>query len=502
MNNKIIALPSTFSVSGEISNDDTRFLNIVIDVLHTGKNLNNSVFEKDVVDSCIDSIKNTPVLGFIKYDSVTQEKDFKGHEHVITRTENGVEEKYLGKAFGVIPESCNPRWITKMCSDGQEREFLQVDALMWEKFDDATSILYRDGEKAESMELEVSSVEGYEDDDGVFHFESFRFDGACILGEGVQPAMIDANVRLNEVQFAMNDFAKNIQSELNDKFIAFSKLIENENNQGGVSNMTKTDTDFAQTIMAQIEDMSVMVGQYETMKDRWGDEVPRFYLADIQDDEVIVVDRQDSYRYYGFPFSVNGDKPEIDFACGGKRKKVRYENYEEGAPSSDVVFDFGKHIANIEETAFAKVGEADEKVSEAETKFAEVEQAKAEIETNYNQVKADYDEIKPKYDEYVQAEIQREADELNSQKDAMFAEFEDELADNAEFAALKEKKDEMSVKDIESECSILFAKSVRSKMNFSKNGVSSAAAVGVLSDNDDVEDGYVATKYGKIRVER
>lgn len=499
MSNKVTALPSTFSVNGEISNDDTRFLSITIDVLHTGTNLNNSVFEKDVVDSCIDSIKNTPVLGFIKYDRITQEKDFKGHEHILTRTENGVEEKYIGSAYGIVPESCNPRWITKMCSDGQEREFLQVDALLWTKFDDSTNIIERDVEKAQSMELEVTSVEGYEDSDGLFHFEKFRFDGCCVLGEGVQPAMTGANVTLNEVQFTMSDFAKNIQSELNDKFKAFSKLIENENNQGGVSDMTKPDTDFAQTVMEQLEDISIMVSQYETIETYWG-EAPRFYLADIQDDEVIAVDRQDCYRYYGFPFSLSGDKPEIDFSKG-VRKKVRYENYEEGAAASDVAFDFGKHIADIEEVAFAKIGEAETKASDAETKFAELEQVKVEIETDYSQIKADYDEMKPKYDEYVQAEIQREAEELSAQKDAKFAEFEDVLSESAEFAALKEKKDEMSVKEIEGECSILFAKAVRSKMNFSKAN-SASAVVGVIADHDDVADGYVSTKYGNIRIER
>ena len=51
MINKTTSLHSTFSVNGEVSNDDTRFLNITIDVLHTGENLNGSIFTKEVVDS-------------------------------------------------------------------------------------------------------------------------------------------------------------------------------------------------------------------------------------------------------------------------------------------------------------------------------------------------------------------------------------------------------------------------------------------------------------------
>ena len=84
------------------------------------------------------------------------------------------------------------------------------------------------------------------------------------------------------------------------------------------------------------------------MQDRWGDDVPRFYLADIQGDEVIVVDVADNYHYYGFPFSINGDKPEIDFACGGKRKKFVYEDYEDGSVQTGA-FEFGEHISKIEE---------------------------------------------------------------------------------------------------------------------------------------------------------
>ena len=121
MKNKISSLHSTFSVNDEISCNDTRFLKIIIDVMHTGENLNYSYFDKNVVDACIDSIKNTPVLGFIKYDESTNEKDFKGHERILARTENGIEEKYLCSAYGVIPESCNPRCVAMVMNESSYR---------------------------------------------------------------------------------------------------------------------------------------------------------------------------------------------------------------------------------------------------------------------------------------------------------------------------------------------------------------------------------------------
>lgn len=488
------SLRATFSVDGEVSDNDTRFLKATIDVMHTNENLNDSFFSKEVVDECVDSIKNTPVLGYVEYDKYTRESDFKGHEYVIKRIDNGVEKMYAGRAYGVIPETCNPRWTMKMCDDGVEREFLQVDALLWEKFSDATGILKRDGEKAESMELEVSSFEGYDDeDDGLFHVTSFRFDGACILGDGVQPAMTGASINVN---FSVKDFVESLQSELNDKFTTFSKLINEKNVQGGVKNMPKDDikndeiesvdtdfsddnqsTDFANTMMQQFEDISNAVAAQETIKDYWGYDVPRYYAVDVQDDEVIVVDTGDNYHYYGIAFTVDGDKPVLDFACA-TRKKVRYENYEDGAMVPAGAFNFGEHIASIEKSAREKVDEA---------------------EANYSHVKEELDEIKPKYDEYVAAEEKRQADELNAAKDAKIAEYEDSLGENADFAAIKDKKDELSVDEIEKECAVLYVKTMRAaKTNFSKSN--SSPAVSIIEDGDDDDrDGYVNTKYGFVK---
>lgn len=500
---KTASLHATFSVDGEVSNKDTRFLKVTIDVLNTGANYNGSYFSKEVVDENIDTIKNTPILGFIKYDDYTRENDFKGHEYVIKRTENGVEQFYSGSCYGVIPESCAPRWITKTTDTGEELETLQVDGLMWEKFSDATGILKRDSEKSQSMELYTSSIEGYDDEnDGLFHFQKFSFDGCCLLGEGIQPAMLDANVRVNDVNFSVNDFVKSIQSELNDKFTMFSNLINEKNVQGGVRNMhedikddktiedvetdfskdvadddAKPASDFANTMMQQFEDISHIVASQETVKDYWGDDVPRYYAVDVQDDEVIVVDFGDNYHYYGIPYTMDGDKPVLDFACG-TRKKVRYENYEDGSMAPAGAFDFGEHIASIEKSAREKVDEA---------------------EANYSHVKEELDEIKPKYDEYVAAEEKRQADELNAAKDAKIAEYEDSLGENADFAAIKSKRDELSVDEIEKECAVLYVKTMRAaKTNFSKSNGSPAVSI-IEDGDDDTPDGYVKTKYGDIK---
>jgi DNA repair exonuclease SbcCD ATPase subunit len=199
---------------------------------------------------------------------------------------------------------------------------------------------------------------------------------------------------------------------------------------------------------------------------------------------------------------MNGDKAEINFE-DAKRKKLRYEDYEEGS-SIEGAFDFGKHIEEIENVAFEKVEEANTKASEAEgkvseyeAKVSEFETAKNEIEEKYNQISAEFEEMKPKYEDFVKAEQARIEAELDAQKDAEIAKYEAVLADDVNFAELKEKKSEKTVKEIESECAIMYARKTLAQTNFSKSndGVMTAG----LIDNGG-KDGFVETKYGYIPV--
>ena len=497
-----LSFPVTFEKVEDIESADGRFTKVRIWLMHLGENFNGSVFERDVVDKAISTLEYIPIVAFIE-DNKSGEKDCSNHRYIITKDEKGVRRKYMGNAYGVImsSEDNNAHYEERICDDGKTRTFLVVDGLIWNMFEDSAEIINRDLIKNQSMELwdDGSSIEGYEDDDGLFHFTNFSFRAACILGDDYEPAMINSTV---EVQFTMSDFVKNIQSELNDKFTAFTKMVNEKTNQGGMEIMEKTD--FTQTVLQQFEDISTMVREHETVRDRWGDSIPRYYAVDVQENEVIVVDRENGYNYFGFTFTINGDKPEIDFTSG-KRKKLRYEDYEDGS-SIDGAFDFGKHIEEIENAAFTKVEEANTKtsevegkISEFETKVSEVEMAKNEIEEKYNQINAEFEEMKPKYEDFVRAEQARIEAELDAQKDAEFAKYETVLADDDNFASLKEKKADMSVKEIESELAIMYARKSLANTNFSKSNDSTMTAG--LVDNGE-KDGFVETKYGYIKVRR
>ena len=507
MDKNIYSLPVFFTVKNEVEAGDGRFLQVTIDVLNTGLNANDSYFTKEVVNENIETIKNTPILGFVTKDTFG-DKDFKGHEYVLTKTDkDGVKRKYIGSAFGVIPESCNPRWIQKETDDGTILETLQVDGLMWSKFDDAVGIMERDFEKAQSMELEPTNIEGFEDDDGVFHFTKFSFDGCCVLGDSKLPAMEDANIKVNSVQFSISDFVKEIKEELSDIYTTFTQVMtdfenkkkeesnesepKNNNGEGGNDDMA---TDFSQTVMQQFSDISKIVSEYATMKDYWGDDVPRYYLADIQDNEVIIVDRQNSYQYYGCEFSMDGDKPVVNFESA-KRKKITYADYVEGETAPEGAFDFGTHISDIEDTAFTKVSEAEKSVESAN-------EAKDKAETDYATLKADFDEMKPKYEAYEEAETKRVEAETKKAKEDVIAQYEVALKDDEKFVELKGKLDEYATADdVEAKCAVMFARK-NIATNFSAGNKKDSTVLGAGTGEDDTPDGYVQTVYGLIRTGR
>lgn len=473
------SLPIFFEKIDDGQGQDGIFTKVKCWLMHTGKNLNNSSFDKDVIEKAIPSLQYIPIVGFIQVDE-SNEKDFKGHEYILTKDENGIKYKYIGSAYGVIlsTEDNEAHFETKMCDDGIEREFLVADGIVWNQFEDAADIFHRDGIKGHSIELNPNSIEGYEDDDGCFVFTKFSFRAACALGDSATPAMTGSTI---EVNFTMSDFVASLQSELNDRFIEFTKIISDDSNQGGVENMPKND--FSQTAVQQLDDIAAIVSQYETVKNYWGDDIARYSLVDIQDDEAIVTDRGDAYRYFGFKFTMDGDSPKIDFACK-TRKKVKYENYEEGASEPEPLFSFGELIEATEKEAFEKVNEANE--------------AKDKVEADFEALKSEFDDIKPKYDDFVEAEKKREFEAQNAAKDAKFSEYEDVLGENADFVALKEKKDSMSVDEIEKECAVLYVKESRGKTNFTANDGS--PAIGIFTDDDDFEsEGYVNTRYGYIK---
>ena len=471
---KIQKIPVNFTVNDSFETEDSRFLAITIDVLHTGLNFNGSVFTKEVVDANADSIKNTPVLGYIALNS-DGEYDFQGHEYKMITTEDGKKYVYAGNAYGVIPESCNYRWIEKESSDGVSREYFQVDALLWTKFDEAVSIFKRDGGKPQSMELKLSSITGDETEDGAFNFTGFKFDGCCLLSstdETIEPAMIDS---IALPTFSVETIAQDIKEQLN----KYSCIVEKAkmNKEDGEMSTAK---DFALTLNEQFEEIRALLEE-RTFVDRWGYKCSQYYLVDIQENELIVWDRADHYRLYGISFSIDGDKITIDFEnC--KRKKTQYLDLDEQEAENPDSFDFEKVVSDV----------ADYMNGQLEAVTADKDTA----EQNYTAIKDQYDEIKPEYDRYVREEQAREAEAVETAKTAEFEKFDKHLSDNEEYVELKTKRDEYTLEEIQNKCAILFTEKNLNSDFSKRTGKDTTMVSGVVEESAHTE---INPRYGVLR---
>jgi hypothetical protein len=494
--------PISFTKKNEYSNSDFRFIDVSIDVMHTGANLNKTSFTKDAINKAVPTIRNTPILGYVVDELDEEDKDFKGHEHELRITDKDVKYVYAGQAYGVIPESCNPRWIVKDDGTGIEREYLRVDGLIWTKFSDPVDIFTRDGTKNHSVELTDMAC-GPADKNGNVPVGSFKFDGCCILSTtdpSIKPAMtgscVTANFsveditsqireRLYEYQALQQNYTAQNENPSDEEKGDITPMNENEKNSVVTENTTtknpeietppaenavqepETQTteisvpaegegetpvtnnsvanadegttaptentapttegepagaqEFTLTIMQLTDEVSSILAEQKTPS-KWDPEymVPRYWMNDIQDNEVIVMDYS-TYKLMGIPYSMNGDNVVLDFE-NAKRKKVSYMDWDEGEVLSGIT-----------------------------AAFTEMNTKMTELTKEFQSATAAVNEMKPMLEAYQQAEAEAIAAADKAKRDELFAIMDEKLGANAEYAALKENK-EISYADLETKC--------------------------------------------------
>ena len=357
-------IPVIFQELEEYKNEDIRFIKVKIWLMHTGVNLNGSSFSKEVTENAIPTLANTPILAFIEENS-NNELDFSDHRMVLHKKEDGeLIVKYLGQAVGVIPETNNAHWEKRVTDSGEEKEYLVVEGLMWTKWDEPLDIMKRKQFTSQSMELS-DQYTGHFDENGIFHFDSFSFFGACLLGDDVLPAMVNSTA---EVQFSENKtIQNNIENKLNEFYTLFSqeggksveevkqnfeeqvteieetKEVSNEN----VEEVTETDNpveqtfeqvahteetveevsqEFSLTSQQLIQEIRGVLGK-QTHVDRWGDTCRNYWYVDHTDSAVIFENVQDGYQLYQASYTLNGDNVTIDFDKAFK-VKIEYVPFE------------------------------------------------------------------------------------------------------------------------------------------------------------------------------
>lgn len=304
-------IPIIFSKLKEYESDktDSRFTEVLIKILHTGRNYNGSVFKKSVVENAIPTLANTPILGFIEPDKEGSD-DFSDHRVVLVNDDGKQKLRYMGHAYGVISESQaqNAYFQEDLCSDGIMREFLYVKGLLFNKFDYVIDMFKNaDGTYNQSMELADEYVGHFDSDEGGFVFDEFAFNGACIIT--CCPAMIDSEITTNFSKENNKSIANEIENKLNEFAKYFDKKKEDDE-------MAKKEVEKTIKEKQDNEKLKNSKVEEDTSKKEKDNEVKNEFVDDKTDDtkEDIVSEEESD----GTDTEENKDKE--DMACGNKKK--------------------------------------------------------------------------------------------------------------------------------------------------------------------------------------
>lgn len=488
--------PVSFIKKGEYESSDFRFIDVSIDVMHTGANLNKTSFTKDAINKAVLTICNTPILGYVVDELDEEDKDFKGHEHELRITDKDVKYVYAGQAYGVIPESCNPRWIVKDDGTGIEREYLRVDGLIWTKFSDPVDIFTRDGTKNHSVELTDMAC-GPADKNGNVPVRSFKFDGCCILSTtdpSIKPAMTGSCVTAN---FSVEDITAQIRDRLyeyqaiqqnytaqNDNPSDEEKgdttpMNENEKNpamtentvaEGAVEN-PEIETPAAENTATKTESEAAPAENAapEEGAENATTEVPAENTAPAEEDEPAASSE--------FTLTANQLRDEVYNALLKVQVPSRWDN-ECMIPKYWLTDIQGSEVIVTDSGTYQLMGipysmNGDNVVLEYEnikrkkviyedwdngdvmpgliTMFSTLTDKLVELSDSFTKAANEVSEIKPKLEAYQQAEADAKAAEMEAKRNALFATFDEKLGADAEYIALKENK-EISYSDLETKC--------------------------------------------------
>lgn len=395
--------------------DSGNLQKVKVVVMHTDENANKTFIGDDAVNSAEPTLKNVPILAYIKRDEDGEAIDFDQHNVItkIVQGENGHEVKqyFLERPIGLIPETNNYR-IEEI--DGMNH--VVVDGYIWKTYsNEGLDLINETSEKGVSMEISVE--DGFKDKKtGLYHITKYSYLGVTVLGDDVPPAMGDT-CKLStyssneEYQFALQELKNEIQkTEKEAQYMSNPNTTEPVVNndpvatnpvepvqepvqgQDPVQEPTQEPTNTEPVEPTQeptgqdpvqanfslsIENMSqgirnTLSGMTTQKTNRWNEtyNVQSYWLRTIVPSESVVVveDGISDYTYYGVPFSLNGDEVVLDF----DNKKEYIQTWREKNTGTETLV-FSERDNTEKEMIDAKFSENEKTITELNTKVSDQE---------------------------------------------------------------------------------------------------------------------------------
>lgn len=442
----------------------------VLRIAYPGKNRNGSFISKKTFENCIDTIFNCPIV--TNYDRETD--TLGGHDMEVVSDSNGnIKLINLTTPVGVVPESANWFWADIEDDDGEIREYLCTEVLLWKR-QEAYQKIKSDGIVEQSMEITVKSGEMI---NGVYNIYDFEFTAFALIG--VTPCFqgaslevfskkgfkqqftemmqelrenykeIEAFKKVDDIkEFSMeggktldekinlaNEYGIDINSlDFSIEDLTFDELKEKfeEIKANGDPVVIEKSSDEPVTeepkkefeLQGNITESIIMALESEKVQHEWGETIRYCFVDyDIEVHEVYCWDTTD-WLLYGFEYENNGDNINIKFDSK-KRMKFAIVDFDEGEQPSPIA------------SVFAKMNEVIAGYAEREMGYkADTEKfASMEIEL------ASLREFKAQADEAIARE----------ERDAIFEKFTDLIGDEA-FENLKVHSMEYELDTLEDKC--------------------------------------------------
>ena len=188
---KFARLNSCIQSFAEVDNEN--LLKVKLSIQHDGANKNGTKFSLDNIRKAESTLRNIPILAYIKRDENGEAQDFDQHNMIqkVVETEEGYDlvTTYLERPIGVIPTETE---ITYEEMDG--RTYLCATCYIWKRFaNEGFDILMQSEQKGTSMEIEI--YDGKKDKlDGLYDITDYGFLGVTCLGDDVESGMYDTTI--------------------------------------------------------------------------------------------------------------------------------------------------------------------------------------------------------------------------------------------------------------------------------------------------------------------
>ncbi|MGL4454137.1 MAG: hypothetical protein ACRDDY_19565, partial [Clostridium sp.] len=375
-------------------------------IMNEGENRNRSSFSKESMEDAQESLKNRPLLAYIKRNEDGEAIDFGSHDIItkIIKTDEGYDLKYfyLETPVGIFPESCNVRYEE---IDGENH--MVADAYIWEGYSNETLELLEDNEGCKDVSMEITVLDSEKDEDGILNINKFQFNAVTLLGSEVIQGM---NGGCNISVYSKSDY-EDFVNKITDKIYSVE-----EKEEDGLENENKNVNPEVQEFSLSVENITDQVvtqlnSRTVQRTDYWGDtyQAREFWFMDIlPEDKIAIVENADysCRQYYGVPYSVSEDVITLDF---DNKKSYICEWREMKGEESPQLFQLeDEEIKNHIVEKFNSIDTHENEVKELD----ELKVTYAELEGKLNDM-TDYESLKEFKADYDKAKYEQEVEEAS-----------------------------------------------------------------------------------------